>query len=57
MTIEWGIIFMGSFAACAYFSYNYGFKDGSSFGMTSILDQLHEKGLIELDDETEEEDN
>lgn len=53
MTFEWGIIFLGSFAACAYFSYNTGFKEGSNFGMETVLQNLHDKGLIELD-ETEE---
>jgi len=53
MSFEWGIIFLGSFACCAYFSYNYGFKDGSTYGMESILQNLHDKGLIELD-ETDE---
>ena len=54
MTLEWGIIFLSFIAACAYFSYINGFKSGANYGMETVLNNLHEKGLIELEEDPSE---
>lgn len=54
MPFEWGIIFLGTIAASAYFSYRSGFKSGAEFGVDTVLHDLEAKGIIELE-ATEEE--
>ena len=49
MPIEWSIIFLGTIAASAYFSYKSGFKSGAEFGVDTLLQDLEAKGIIELE--------
>ena len=49
MPIEWGIIFLGTIAASAYFSYKSGFSAGTEFGVDTLLTDLESRGIIELE--------
>jgi len=50
MPIEWGIIFLGTIAAAAYFSYQSGHQKGIRDGIESTLDQLAAQGVIEFEE-------
>lgn len=51
MSIEWMIIFSGTIAACAYFSYNAGLDRGTVDAVDSVLNTLSSANLIDVDDE------
>ena len=51
MSIEWMIIFMGTIAACAYFSYNAGADSAVEGTVESVLNTLAQADLIDVDDE------
>jgi len=50
MPIEWGIIFLGTIAASAYFSFLAGRKSGIEEGVDTILQSLAAQGVIELEE-------
>jgi len=50
MSFEWGILFLGTIAAASFFSYRSGYKEGAEFGMETIIHNLAEKGIIDLDE-------
>ncbi len=55
MPIEWGIIFLGTIAASAYFSYKSGYREGAADGVDTLLHSLAAQGIIEIEEaETEE---
>jgi hypothetical protein len=54
MPIEWGIIFLGTIAASAYFSFKAGYKSGAEFGVETVLETLAENGVIELEEVDQE---
>ena len=49
MPIEWAVIFLGTIAACVYFSYNAGLKTGVTEATILTLAQLEDQGLIHFD--------
>ena len=49
MPIEWAIIFMGTIAACVYFSYDAGMRKGVEEATLLTLAQLETQGLIHFD--------
>jgi len=50
MPIEWSIIFLGTIAASAYFSFLAGRKSGIEEGVDTILHSLAAQGVIELEE-------
>jgi len=54
MPIEWGIIFLGTIAASAYFSYKSGYREGAADGVDTLLQSLEEQGIIEVERVEEE---
>lgn len=51
MPIEWAIIFLGAISACAYFSYQYGMKEGVEIATSLTLTQLELQGLIHIEND------
>lgn len=49
MPIEWAIIFFTTIAACVYFSYQAGIKEGVEVATVLTLSQLEGQGLIHFD--------
>lgn len=51
MPVEWMIIFMGTIAACAYFSYQRGVSVGQENAVDSVLYTLSAARIIDMDDD------
>jgi len=51
MPVEWMIIFMGTIAACAHFSYQRGERAGQENAVDSVLYTLSAANLIDMDDD------
>ena len=54
MPIEWGIIFLGTIAAAAYFSYKSGYREGAADGVDTLLHSLAAQGIIEIEEAEDE---
>jgi len=53
MSWELQCIILGLFAACAYFSYMRGYKNGLTDGAEYALDELERDKIIKVDDKGE----
>jgi hypothetical protein len=50
VTFEWAIIFLGAIFCSAFFSYKSGFKDGTIFGVDTVIQTLIDQGSVEFDE-------